>query len=235
MYNQDIMRRLLVNKFISFVVLIIFLSGCKINFIGDLYTSDLLELAHSVDNKSFNLPMEIEYQVSACEDTDEVNRIISTYFISYKNTGCSVGDDFMSYAKAQVTVPVVNKYEVLNDFNNSLIGFVSYLSEDGTYVYVDASINAVLYESLQNYVYNETYQELSLTESNLIIRLNNDLNSATVEVQASFVNNEPIVFPTEYVLARRELLIIQSSNVATSFLEDNLWTPLFLIYNTYEN
>ena len=229
------MREPLVKKFFSLITVAIFITGCKINFIGDLYTSDLLELSHNVENKSFTLPMEIEFQVSACEDSDEVNRIISTYFINYKNTGCSVGDDFMSYAKAQVTVPVVNKYDVLNEFNNSLIGFVSYLSEDGSYVYVDASINATLYESLQNYVYNETFQELSLKESNLIIRLNNDLNSATVEVQSSFVNNEPIVFATEYILARRELLIIQSSNVATSFLEKNLWTPLFLIHNTYEN
>ena len=44
-----------------------------------------------------------------------------------------------------------------------------------------------------------------------------------------------IISSLSLFLARRELLIIQSSNVATSFLEDNLWTPLFLIYNTYEN
>ena len=116
-----------------------------------------------------------------------------------------------------------------------MIGFVSYLSEDSKYVYVDATINPVLYESLKDYVYKETLQELSLTESNLSIRLNNDLNSVTVQVQPSFVNSKPIVFATEYVLDRRELMIIEASNVNSAYLEQNLWTPLFLLINSVQN
>ena len=222
-------------KLIIFVNLLFLLCGCKIDFTGDLYTSDLIDLANSKEDKVFNLPMEIAYQVASCEELDSVNRIISTYFIDYNNTGCDLGEDFMSYAKAQVTVPVVNSYDIFNNSDNSLIGFVSYLSDDSEYVYVDATINSALYESLKNYVYNETFQELSLTESNLSIRLNNDLNSVTVEVQPSFVNSEPIVFATEYVLDRRELMIIEASNVNSAYLEQNLWTPLFLLINSVQN
>ena len=141
----------------------------------------------------------------------------------------------MSYTTAQVSVPVVNDYDVFNNSSDSLIGFVSYLSEDKTLVYVDAVTNSELFESLKNYVYNETFQELSLADSNLIIRLNNDMNSATIEVPPSFVNNEPIVFSTEYNMERRELLIIQSSDVNASFLENNLWTPLFVLKNNIQN
>ena len=161
--------------------------------------------------------------------------MISTYFIEFNNTGCAVGEDFMSYATAQVSVPVVNNYDIFNNSNDSLIGFVSYLSEDKTLVYVDAVTSAELFESLKNYVYNETFQELSLADSNLVIRLNNDLNKATIEVPPSFVNNEPIVFSTEYIMERRELLIIQSSDVNSSFLENNLWTPLFILKNNFQN
>ncbi len=221
-------------KFILISVIFL-LSGCKIDFTGDLYTSDLIDLAHTTENKKFHLPMEIAYQVTDCTETDEINRMISTYFIEFKNTGCDVGEDFMSYAIAQVSVPVVNNYDIFNNSNDSLIGFVAYLSEDNSYVYVDSTINSELYESLKNYIYNETFQELTLTESNLVIRLNNDLNKVTIEVPPSFVNNEPIVFPTQYTMDRRDLLIIQSSNVNSSFLEKNLWTPLFLIINQYEN
>ncbi len=35
----------------------------------------------------------------------------------------------MSYTTAQVSVPVVNDYDVFNNSSDSLIGFVSYLSE----------------------------------------------------------------------------------------------------------
>jgi len=221
-------------KIIILISLVLMFSGCKIDFTGDLYTSDLIDLANTKENKKFSLPMEIAYQVSDCE-SDETSRMISTYFIEYKNTGCAVGEDFMSYARAQVSVPVVNNYDIFNDANDSLIGFVAYQSEDTKFVYVDAAISADLHQSLKNYIYNETFQELSLTDSNLIIRLNNDLNSATVEVPPSFVDNEPIVFATKYNMERRELLIIQASNVNSSFLENNLWTPLFMLENKYEN
>ena len=221
-------------KILILIGLILILTGCKIDFTGDLYTSDLIDLANTTENKQFNLPMEVAYQVSDCE-SDESSRMISTYFIEFKNTGCSVGEDFMSYAAAQVSVPVVNNYDIFNNANDSLIGFVSYLSEDKQLVYVDAVTSAELFESLKNYVYNETFQELSLADSNLVIRLNNDLNKATIEVPPSFVNNEPIVFSTEYFMERRELLIIQSSNVNSSFLENNLWTPLFILKNNVQN
>ena len=222
-------------KKLIIIASLFFLCGCKIDFTGDLYTSDLINLANSKEEKIFNLPMEIAYQVTSCEGTDSVNRIISTYFIEYNNTGCDIGEDFMSYAKAQVTVPVVNSYDIFNNSGDSLIGFVTYLSEDNKYVYVDATINSTLYESLKDYVYNETLQELSLTESNLSIRLNNDLNSVTVQVQPSFVNSKPVVFATEYVLDRRELMIIEASNVNSAYLEQNLWTPLFLLINSVQN
>ena len=224
----------MIKKTLILIVLILILTGCKIDFTGDLYTSDLIDLANTTENKQFNLPMEVAYQVSDCE-SDESSRMISTYFIEFKNTGCEIGEDFMSYATAQVSVPVVNNYDIFNNANDSLIGFVSYLSEDKTLVYVDAVTSAELFESLKNYVYNETFQELSLADSNLVIRLNNDLNKATIEVPPSFVNNEPIVFSTEYIMERRDLLIIQYSDVNSSFLENNLWTPLYMLKNIVQN
>ncbi len=144
-------------KILILLSLILLLNGCKIDFTGDLYTSDLIDLANTAENKQFNLPMEVAYQVSDCE-TDETSRMISTYFIEFKSTGCSVGEDFMSYATAQVSVPVVNNYDIFNNANNSLIGFATYLSDDKKSVYVDAIISSDLYESLKNYVYNETFQ-----------------------------------------------------------------------------
>ena len=224
----------MIKKSFTLITLILILGGCKIDFTGDLYTSDLIDLANTTENKQFNLPMEVAYQVSDCE-SDESSRMISTYFIEFKNTGCEIGEDFMSYATAQVSVPVVNNYDIFNNANDSLIGFVSYLSEDKTLVYVDAVTSAELFESLKNYVYNETFQELSLADSNLVIRLNNDLNKAIIEIPPSFVNNEPIVFSTEYIMERRDLLIIQSSDVNSSFLENNLWTPLFMLKNIVQN
>ena len=99
-------------KNLLLIFLFLFFAACRIDFVGDLYTSDLKDSAITKSDKIFNLPMEISFQVVACEDLDQVNRVISTYFLDYKNVGCSIGDDFMSYTVAQVSVPVVNSYEI---------------------------------------------------------------------------------------------------------------------------
>ena len=58
-------------------LLCLVLTSCKIDFEGDLYTSDLLTIAE--EGGSINLPMEIKFQVSSCdEDLTDLNNKIST-------------------------------------------------------------------------------------------------------------------------------------------------------------
>ena len=49
----------MIKKFLTLISLILLLTGCKIDFTGDLYTSDLIDLANTTENKQFNLPMEV--------------------------------------------------------------------------------------------------------------------------------------------------------------------------------
>ena len=39
------------NKLLILISLTLFLSGCKIDFTGDLFTSDLIDLANTAENK----------------------------------------------------------------------------------------------------------------------------------------------------------------------------------------
>ena len=83
--------------FIIFILLC--LSGCKIDFVGDIYTSDLISIAEK--GGSINLPMEISFQVTSCDDDNSsLNKKIGSYFVDYKQIDCGTGDDFMSYIKS---------------------------------------------------------------------------------------------------------------------------------------
>jgi len=94
-------------KLLIFVFLL--LTSCKINFVADLYTSDLIDLANSGNPEIIRLPMEVEFQVADCEDLSDEKRIMSTYFSDFDFLGCDLNsEDFMSYARAKVTVPVTN-------------------------------------------------------------------------------------------------------------------------------
>ena len=101
-----------------YLFLTILLSGCKIDFNGDLFTADLIEVAKT--GKSVNLPMEIRFQVSSCdEDLTAFSNKISTFFIDYKQIECGTGDDFMSYITSNISVPVVNNKKEFEDQRDS--------------------------------------------------------------------------------------------------------------------
>ena len=217
-------------KLLIFVFLL--LTSCKINFIADLYTSDLIDLANSGNPEIIRLPMEVEFQVADCEDLSDEKRIMSTYFSDFDFLGCDLNsEDFMSYARAKVTVPVTNGSDTIGD----LIGFRSYISDDQSFVYVDAIINSDLFEELKKYVYDQTFQDLKLSESKLIINLNNDLRNVTVWVMPSFVDNKPIAMEKKFELQKRQKLIIETSNVANAHLEKSSWTPILSIVNKFNS
>ena len=214
------------------ILVFLLLTSCKINFIADLYTSDLIDLANSGNPEIIRLPMEVEFQVADCEDLSDEKRIMSTYFSDFDFLGCDLNsEDFMSYARAKVTVPVTNGSDTIGD----LIGFRSYISDDQSFVYVDAIINNNLFEELKKYVYDQTFQDLKLSESKLIINLNNDLRNVTVWVMPSFVDNKPIAMEKKFELQKRQKLIIETSNVANAHLEKSSWTPILSIVNKFNS
>ena len=209
-----------------FVLFLFLLSSCKINFLADLYTSDLIDIANTNKTISLPLPMEIEFQVASCDDLESEKRIMSTYFSNFQFLGCDLNsEDFMSYAKAKVTAPVTNS----NNIPDDLIGFQTYLSDDNSYVFLDAIINENLLKQLKEYVYEQTFQELTLLDSKLIINLNNDIGTSKVLIMPSFVDGKAIAFETEYELQKREKLIIETSNVSNAHLEESFFTPILSI------
>ena len=77
----------------SLFIIIIFttsLSACKIDFEGDIYTSDLMDV---LENRSqIDIPMLVSFQVSSCdEDLYDLHSTLSDYFLEYSYIGCEVG------------------------------------------------------------------------------------------------------------------------------------------------
>ena len=202
------------------------LSGCKIDFNGDLFTADLIEVAKT--GKSVNLPMEIRFQVSSCdEDLTAFSNKISTFFIDYKQIECGTGDDFMSYITSNISVPVVNNKKEFEDQNKSLIGYWSGIFENRNKPDVFLIMNLDKLSSLSDFVEKETFQKLSLEEGKFEINLINDIDDAKISIYSSRVDGQPIVFETTFELKKRDKITIESSNITSGHLEKYGWAPLF--------
>ena len=209
-----------------YLFLTILLSGCKIDFNGDLFTADLIEVANT--GKSINLPMEIRFQVSSCdEDLTTFSNKISTFFIDYKQIECGTGDDFMSYITSNISVPVVNNKKEFEDQNKSLIGYWSGIFENRNKPDVFLIMNLDKLSSLSDFVEKETFQKLSLEEGKFEINLNNDIEDTKISIYSSRVDGQPIVFETTFELKKRDKITIESSNITSGHLEKYGWAPLF--------
>ncbi len=211
--------------FIS-LLLTILLTGCKIDFNGDLFTSDLIEVAKS--GNSVNLPMQIKFQVSSCDQNlTEFSNKISSFFIDYKQIECGTGDDFMSYITSKINVPIVNNKKEFEDQNKSLIGYWSGIFENRDKPDVFLIMNLNKLSSLSDFVEKETFQKLSLQEGKFEINLSNDIEDTKIRIYSSRVDGEPIVFESTFELKKREKITIESSNITADHLEKYGWAPLF--------
>ena len=217
-------------KFYLIFFAFLFLSGCKINFVGDIYTSDLISIA--AKGGLINLPMEISFQVTSCdEDNSSLNKKIGSHFVDYKQIDCGTGDDFMSYITSKVSIPITNNQKEFETQNKSLIGYVATLNEEDKKTEVYLVVNLQKFENLSDYVENETFQKLSLVDSKFKINLNNDIDNLKVAVYPSIVDGVPLVYPTFFDLSKREKITIENSNVSSMHLEIKGWTPLFYFNN----
>ena len=130
------------------IIFVSSLSACKIDFEGDIYTSDLMDV---LENRAqIDIPMIVSFQVSSCdEDLYDLHSTLSDYFLEYSYIGCEVGNDFMSYVTSRVRVPINSSQD---DFENtdSLIGYLVQEFDDGIYVYT--MLNQLSFDMLSNYV-----------------------------------------------------------------------------------
>jgi hypothetical protein len=215
-----------VNLIILFPILV-FITACKIDFNGDLYTSDLIDVAENGSEST--LPMEVGFQVSSCEDDlTSFHNTLSGYFIDYNFLKCGYGDDFMSYVTSRVQVPLTNDQDSFNKLNNSLVGYLSTKYDNSENIYVYLILNTNLFSNLSDFVETETFSPLSLEEGKFIVNLNNDINDVSVDVYPSYVDSKPIVMTTNYKLTKREMISISNSNVSSAHLQKNSWTPIFV-------
>lgn len=215
-------------KTLLILLIISSLSACKMDFNGDLYTSDLIKV--SEEGSTLNLPMEIKFQVTSCtEDLNELNQTLDSYFLEYNFINCKTSEDFTDYVTSKVKVPLTNNQDLFNKSNQSLVGYLSKSFENDSRINVYLILNKSLFNNLSSYIENKTFQDLSLEESKFQLNLNNDIEEVNIEVYPSYVDSKPIVWRTSYDMKKREIISIVSSNVHAAHLELNSWTPIFYI------
>jgi hypothetical protein len=75
---------------------------------------------------------------------------------------------------------------------------------------------------MQNYVKEEYWKTLSMSDFSIAIRINNDTRSnIKIYLTSVYADKKPIIFTEDFSLARRDILTIKFSDVLRDYIHEN--------------
>ena len=213
------MKRLLIVTLIGSAIFIAI--GCKLNMTSDLYISDLQEVAFK-DTKQLLTPMTIAIEIPSASECDEYSNKISSMMagmlIDFTPKGCEQVS-MNSYFLANAQMPIVHSFSELKQVD-SLFSFVTEISDDYLGVVLISDLNK--YGLLNKRIYDEFFQKLDLSASEITVVLNNDeQNTREYLARGVFLDGKPVYDSKMFALERRHKVEIELSNVGASYLEEH--------------
>ena len=202
---------------LTVIILLSFVTACKMNLTTDVYSTDLRDAADGLAGLS--APATMAFQVPGIDDCDEhsaeISAIMSGVVGKFHPRGCE-RDGMESFLLADTQVAILPSFSEWSN-SDALFGIVVTARNDA--ISADMFMNLDKYEILTERMEDKFHQSVDLATSAIIIILNND-SRGTIEfsVDGVFVNGEPVLTTSTFQLERRHKAEIKFSNVATSYL-----------------
>ena len=208
------------NKYLFIILGVFFLNSCKFNLDGDVYIGDIIDVAETGE-KLFN-PMDISLEMSSVdsceEDKSKLSLILEKYFSNFTAKEC-YSEDFNAFLKTGFDIPVILDTERDGEIDYSSkdlvsLTIVSVEIESGFRYDVYLTLNRMMFNALNNEIYDEFYQKIELDDAKIELAINNDgRETESVSFASAFVNGDPAVFYSTYDIERRQKLDYIGSDV----------------------
>lgn len=123
--------------------------------------------------------------------------------------------DFSTVLLADVRIPVVH-IDSLSEDEDLMSLVVIPLEESG--LWFGLTLNEAMFQSIFDFAEEELWQSLSIEDFTVTIYLINDLReTVVVELDSVYVNREPILYPEEFELKRRDSLEIVLADISRDY------------------
>ena len=225
-WNWENYMRLEVRTIAS-IGLMLAIAGCKMHMEADMYSSDI-RLASEGENgmtTPATLFLPITSENECVEQTEKISAMLLGLVDTFQPKGCE-SQGMESYMLANMQLPVINSTAAWEEAE-SLFGFIARQPEGSEAIDVLIVMNTETYETLQDRVRAEYFQELDLGESTFTVVVNNDERAdMAVLVENAFANGIPVL-DTEYTVPRRGQITVRLSDVSVNFLGKNGYASAF--------
>ena len=203
-------------------VLVLFLVGCKTNLTVDLYSTDLVSVAASADEKlAARVVMAIQIpSAKECDKyTPKVVQVMAGVVKDFTPKGCA-SKQMESYLLGEVQAPMVAGNSAW-EATDALFGIIVNPN------WVWFAMNLDKFKAINDRMRKEFHQSLKVGESTVTIMLHNDGRQVhKFAVSGVMANGQPAVLLVDLELKRRDKVKLELSNVASRFLAKHGVVPV---------
>ena len=210
--------------------ILIFISSCKLDMNTDIYLRDIKDVA--LDNAEGLITSGIlKVGVPDCknkEQISEVTSLLSDYFLNVSEKSCEAG--MGSLITMGIDIPIINSIKDWSLKTSSTTALLTKFSKSDSSIYVVFALNKTKFENLNSAVQTKFFDKLNLDESTVSFSVRNDGRKNQVAViSGSFVDGKPVMFPTNFTLARRNKIDVTPSDVRRNSFSEGGKMPVLQI------
>ena len=218
------------------LLILICISSCKLDMNTDIYLRDIKDVA--LDNTEGLITSGIlKVGVPNCENKEqisEVTSLLSDYFLNVSEKSCEAG--MGSLITMGIDIPIINSIEDWSLKTSSTTALLTASSKSTKFsksdssIYVVFALNKTKFENLNAAVQTKFFDKLNLDESTVSFSVRNDGRKNEVAViSGSFVDGKPVMFPTNFTLARRNKIDVTPSDVRRNSFSEGGKMPVLQI------
>ena len=212
------------------LLILICISSCKLDMNTDIYLRDIKDVA--LDNTEGLITSGIlKVGVPDCENKEqisEVTSLLSDYFLNVSEKSCEAG--MGSLITMGIDIPIINSIKDWSLKTSSTTALLTKFSKSDSSIYVVFALNKTKFENLNSAVQTKFFDKLNLDESTVSFSVRNDGRKNEVAViSGSFVDGKPVMFPTNFTLARRNKIDVTPSDVRRNSFSEGGKMPVLQI------
>ena len=212
------------------LLILICISSCKLDMNTDIYLRDIKDVA--LDNTEGLITSGIlKVGVPDCnnkEQISEVTSLLSDYFLNVSEKSCEAG--MGSLITMGIDIPIINSIKDWSLKTSSTTALLTKFSKSDSSIYVVFALNKTKFENLNSAVQTKFFDKLNLDESTVSFSVRNDGRKNEVAViSGSFVDGKPVMFPTNFTLARRNKIDVTPSDVRRNSFSEGGKMPVLQI------
>ncbi len=214
---------------ISGLLFVIVLSGCKIDFTGKIFLSDIARLA-STPGKELTTTGIIKLQmasVPSCEEEKEnISAQLNQFFLEFVPKSCE-NFKMESFLTGSIKIPLLSSITGWEKKTPSVFALrVQYSKKIGG-IDLDLLLNQGQFRKLSSHLGNNFFKQLDLKESALTLEIENDQGSPRLLLASDiFLNDDPLLGEEAFQIAARETAKIGLSDVRREHLSRFGWAPV---------